>query len=115
MKYTFIMNTKHTGMCVKRHVRQTLQTKIIFRKSVVYTLREDVMMLQCPSAYFQSSIDRVVFVRGGFCPGGILSGGVFVQVVFVRVVFVRGGFCPYTIQTSETKQTSQKADKLNHA
>ena len=43
--------------------------------------------------------DRVVFVRGGFCPGGIMSGGFFVQVVFVRVVFVRGGFCPYTVLT----------------
>ena len=31
--------------------------------------------------------DRVVFVRGGFCPGGTMSGGVFVRVVFVRVVF----------------------------
>ena len=33
--------------------------------------------------------DGVVFVQGGFCPGGIMSGG-----FFVRVVFVRGGFCP---------------------
>ena len=41
--------------------------------------------------------DGVVFVREGFCPGGIMSGGVFVRVAFVRVVFVRGGFCPYTV------------------
>ena len=40
--------------------------------------------------------DRVVFVREGFCPGGIMSGFFFVWVVFVRVVFVRFFFCPYT-------------------
>ena len=40
--------------------------------------------------------DGVVFIRRGFCPGGIMSEGVFVRLVFVRVVFVRFFCCPYT-------------------
>ena len=58
MKYTFIMNTKHSHVCITscgHNLYKLLFTnKIIFRQLVVYTLRENVMMIQCPcpSAYF---------------------------------------------------------------
>ena len=39
-------------------------------------------------------IARGDFVLGGFCPGGILSGGILARGDFVLGGFCPGGYCP---------------------
>ena len=47
-----IQNTQCITSCGHNLYKLLFTNKIIFRKLVVYTLRENVMMIQCLSAYF---------------------------------------------------------------
>ena len=62
------MNTKHSHVCITtcgHNLCKLLFTNnIILKKSVVYTLRENVMMIQCPcpSAHFHQ-LNNVVTMK----------------------------------------------------